>query len=225
VLTIFVVLLLTLWLSGLIQIDRALFLKGFTASFFRVTVSYLISFVLAIALAIIATSHRSIENIFLPILDVLQSFPSFVLFPVLVSVLNEPNTVIIIVLVITMVWPILFAIISGIKSRRNDLEEAATIFGATGQKRFWNFTLPMLLPSIISGSIVGWGEGWEFIIGAELLVHTKFGIGKYLGELSSNDRSIALTVGVILLLLFLFVINRLIWLPLLRRSTEFQADA
>jgi NitT/TauT family transport system permease protein len=162
----------------------------------------------------------------LPILDVLQSFPSFVLFPILIIALkNSPNIIIVSVLVITIIWPIVFAIISGIKGKRTDLEEAATIFGATGAKRFFNFTLPVLFPSIVTGSLVGWGEGWEFIIGAELLVHTRIGVGQYLGDISSAGKTQLLLFGILLLLFLLFIINKLIWLPLLHRSTRFQADA
>ena len=213
-------------MSGMVQIDRSAFIFGLVASFSRVAIAYIIAFVLSIIIALIVVSNKAFEAILLPVFDVLQSFPSFVLFPVLVVALqNQPNTVIIFVLVITMIWPLLFAIISGIKGRRNDLEEAATVFGAVGLKRFFNFTLPLLMPSIVTGSIVSWGEGWEFIIGAELLVHTNFGVGQYLGFLADSRQNQPLIFGIILLLFFLFILNKLIWLPLLHTSTKYQADA
>lgn len=220
------ILLIVLQTASVIQIDRAAFFGGFLASLVRVTIAYIIAFILAVILAIVTTSNKYIESVLLPILDVLQSFPSFVLFPILLIALkNSPNTIIIMVLVITIIWPIVFAIISGIKGRREDLEEAATVFGAKGLKRFMSFTLPVLFPAIVTGSLVGWGEGWEFIIGAELLVHTKIGVGQYLGDISSAGKSGLLIFGIIFLLLLLFIINKLVWLPLLHRSTRFQADA
>ncbi len=213
-------------LSGTIHLDKIAFVGGLIASLSRVVIAYMIAFVLAILIALIVVSNKTVEALLLPVFDVLQSFPSFILFPVLVVALNnQPNTVIVFVLVITMIWPLLFAIISGIKGRRNDLEEAATVFGAVGLKRFYEFTLPMLMPSIITGSIVSWGEGWEFIIGAELLVHTNFGVGQYLGFLADSKQNQPLVFGIILLLFFLFILNKLIWLPLLHASTEYQADA
>jgi NitT/TauT family transport system permease protein len=119
----------------------------------------------------------------------------------------------------------LFAIITGIKGRRTDLEEAATIFGAKGWRRLTKFTLPMLFPSIVSGSIVGWGEGWEFIIGAELLVNIQTGVGRYLGDLGKVGQENTLFYGIILLLIFLFIINKIIWLPLLHQSTNYQTES
>jgi ABC-type nitrate/sulfonate/bicarbonate transport system permease component len=228
--SVFVVLLLFaflifLSLSGMVQIDQQMFFLGLSASFLRVIVAYVIALFLSIVIALAITSNSEVEDIFLPIFDVLQSFPSFALFPILVaSLANRPNYVIVLVLTVTMIWPILFALISGIKGRRIDLEEAATVFGAKGSKRLFHFTLPMLFPSIVTGSIVGWGEGWEFIIGAELLVSVKYGVGGYLGQLGQANQGQALAYGIGLLLIFIFIVNKLIWLPLLRESTNFQSD-
>jgi NitT/TauT family transport system permease protein len=208
------------------HLDLTVFLTGFLYSLFRTSTAYVISLVLAVTIALFITSNTFIENLLLPVFDVLQSFPSFALFPILVVALEHyPEVVIISVLVITMVWPILFAIIGGLKNRREDLEEAATIFGATGFKRLRSFTIPELMPTIVTGSIVGWGEGWEFIIGAELLVHAQHGVGSYLGDLGEAHQQALLAAGIVLLMILLFVINKLVWLPLLHRTTKFQSDS
>ena len=190
------------------------------------TVAYLIALIVAIFLALAITANRRAEDWLLPVFDVLQSFPSFALFPVLVAALrNRPETVIISVLVITIIWPILFTIIGAIKNRREDLEEAATIFGAVGWRRLTNFTLPVLMPAIVTGSIVGWGEGWEFIIGAELLVRVQTGIGVYLGLLGDAQQTGLLALGILILMLFLYLINRSLWLPLLHQTTQYESEA
>lgn len=200
-------------------------LRGFLASLARTSVAYIIAAVLAIIIALILTSHKYIEEILLPFFDVLQSFPSFALFPVLVVALkNSPEVIIVMVLTITMIWPILFSVIGGIKNRREDWEEAAQMFGAKGSKKLWYFTLPQLLPTIITGSIVGWGEGWEFIIGAELLVKANVGVGSYLGVLGERGENLSLAFGILVLLILLFVINKLIWLPLLTRATRYGTE-
>lgn len=208
------------------NLDLKQVLDGFIVSLIRTGVSYCIAVTIAIIIALLITSSRWVEGLLLPVFDVLQSFPSFALFPVLVVALkNSPEFVIISVLSLAMIWPILFSIIGGIKNRRQDLEEAATIFGAQGFKRLIHFTLPDLLPSIITGSIIGWGEGWEFIIGAELLVKTNIGIGSYLGSLGQRQENAALAFGIVMLLMLLFIINRLVWLPLLAKATSYSAEA
>jgi NitT/TauT family transport system permease protein len=208
------------------SLDLKQVLSGFVVSLIRTTISYFIAVVLALIIALVITTNRWVEAVLLPIFDVLQSFPSFALFPVLIIALkNSPETIIILVLSVTMIWPILFSIIGGIKNRRQDFEDAAEIFGARGWKRFLYLEIPELMPVIVTGSIVGWGEGWEFIIGAELLVKTNIGIGTYLGFLGNNQENVALAFGIIILLMLLYVINRLIWLPLLTKVTSYSSEA
>jgi ABC-type nitrate/sulfonate/bicarbonate transport system permease component len=208
------------------HLDSHQLIFGILASLARVSAAYVIGVVAAIILALVITSNRIVENLLLPLFDVLQSFPSFALFPVLVVALqNSPEIIIVSVLALEIIWPILFSIITGIKNRREDLEEAATIFGATGWKRLRYFRFPALFPALVSGSIVGWGEAWEFIIGAELLVTVNTGIGHYLGILGNQHQNRLLVFGILVLMLFLFIINKLFWLPLLHRSTEYQTEA
>jgi ABC-type nitrate/sulfonate/bicarbonate transport system permease component len=207
------------------KLDKTALFLGFFASLSRITIAYLIALVISLVLALLITTKEKVENIFLPIFDVLQSFPSFALFPALIVALRSSEVIIISVLVITIIWPIMFSIISGIKNRREDLEEAATIFGAKGLKRIIHFTLPELAPSIVTGSIVGWGEGWEFIVGAELLVKTNIGIGNYLGFLGTTRQNTLLAFGILILLFLLFILNKLLWLPLLTKTTKYQSES
>lgn len=223
------ILLVLLILSFLVNASTLNFgqmLGGFLVSLIRISIAYIIALAVAVLIALAITSNKAIEAIFLPIFDVLQSFPSFALFPVLIIALqNSPEVVIISVLSLSMVWEILFSIIGGIKNRRQDLEEAATIFGARGFSRLIHFTFPDLMPSIITGSIIGWGEGWEFIIGAELLVKANVGIGSYLGILGDNHENLSLALGIVVLLSLLFILNKLLWLPLLTKSTSYSTEA
>ncbi len=212
--------------ADIANLDLGQLLGGFFASLARTSAAYVISLTLAVTLALTITINTKVENLLLPVFDVLQSFPSFALFPALVAALSgAPEVVIVGVLVITMVWPLMFTIIGGMKNRRVDLEEAATIFGASGLKRLRWFTVPELMPAIVTGSIVSWGEGWEFIIGAELLVHVNTGIGHYLGVLGNSQQNTLLALGIVVLMLLLFFVNKLIWLPLLHRVTKYQAES
>jgi len=207
------------------KLNALTFFEGFGVSLARISIAYIIALILSCIIALLITSNEKVENLTLPVFDVLQSFPSFALFPLMVASINSSEVIIISVLIIAIIWPILFTIIGGIKNRREDLEEAATIFGAKGFKRLIYFTYPELSPSIVTGSIVGWGEAWEFIIGAELLVNAKVGIGSYLGQLGNNKENLLLVLGILVLMILLFIINKLIWLPLLDKTTKYQSES
>lgn len=196
--------------------EKVSFMSDLGASSVRLVIAYVISLILAVVLGITLSRGR-VGTVSLPIFDVLQSFPTFAMLPLAVHVFGPSNMTVIFFLVVTVVWPMLFAIISSQKLIKTAWEEAATVYGATGVKRFTHFALPVAAPGIITGSIVGLGEGWEAVVGAEIIVGLKdHGLGGFF-EFGSNQGHV-IFFGVMALLLFIFVLNHLLWLPLLEKS-------
>ncbi len=185
------------------------------ASLGRVIAAYIASVVLAWILAVIFSSGK-ISVIALPIFDVLQSFPTFALLPLAVLTLGPGETTIIFFLIITIIWPILFSIISSLKLIKNDWYEAVRIYRLRGWRYVRYFLLPASIPGLITGTIIGLGEGWEALIATEIIVHTPHGLGNFFQTFSQNIP--ITTFGVLGFLLLVFSINHLIWLPLLEWS-------
>lgn len=210
-------------LSRYHAINYSKFYSGFALSLARVVISYVFATILAIILALIATKNHYFESILLPILDVAQSFPSLALLPLLVSFFGRNSVAVILILITVMVWPIAFSMIGFIKTQRQDLSEAATIYGAVGMKRLIHFTFPALVPALLTGSIVAWGEAWDSLVGAEIISAVR-GVGTYLGAISAAGDVTILLLAIALYLLLIFILNELIWLPLLKYSTRYQAE-
>lgn len=192
------------------------------ASTLRVFVAYIFSVIIAF-LSVLFLAQGRLGDFFLPVFDVLQSFPSFALLPLFTLWFGVGSIAAIFFLTITIIWPILFSTLSSIRTTRQDLEEAAFIFGARGFPKFFSYTVPISLPGLITGSIVGLGEGWEAIVGAEIIGITP-GIGGFLNAASVKGDIPVLAFGVMALLIFLFSLNKLVWLPLLRRSHEYSHE-
>lgn len=204
----------------LLSVSPRILIFDLFASLYRVVIAYFISLLISIVLAILVTRNALVEDIFLPILDVLQSFPSFALLPIAILFLGSNDIAAIFFLVITIIWPVLFSIVSGVKNMRGDVGEAATVFGAKGAKKIRYFLLPALFPSIVTGSIIGWGEAWDAIVGAEI-IGISTGIGAFLSTASKAGNARLLGFGIFALLFFVFFLNKLIWLPLLKKSTTY----
>ncbi len=221
---IFTLILLGLILTlGFSLLDAHRFFIGFVDSFVRVLIAYGIAMFLALIMSLTIAMLPKIESIAIPTLDALQSFPAFSIFPLLIIWFGKTAGVIIIILVFEMIWPILFSLLSSQKQIKGDLIEAANIFGAKGVKYISYVLIPLLWPAIITGSIVAWGEAWETVIAAEILVAIP-GVGTYLSEAGLNNNSEVLIVGIFLLLTLLFILNKYLWLPLLNISTKYQQE-
>ena len=219
---IFLPLIALLIFTAVVDVTIVDLLADFGVSLYRLLAAYLISVTLAWFLAVgFYKGKRAL--VALPIFDVLQSFPSFALFPLFVVWFGKAAVVTIFILIITMIWPMLFSLLSAQKQIRGELKEAAFIFGARENKYLLYVLFPLLFPAIVTGSIVAWGEAWEAIIAAEIIVGAG-GVGLYLAQAGTNNMPHVLIVGILLLLLLLFLLNKYIWLPLLNTSTKYQQE-
>ncbi len=207
--------LFVLFIVPLSHDEKQVFVEGLATSTIRLIIAYVISVGIALLLALLARGKLGI--FFLPFFDVMQSLPTFALLPLAIHWFGASNTTVIMFLIFTIIWPMLFAIISSQKLIREDWEEAATIFGARNWRKLVYFVLPISYPGLVTGSVVGLGEGWEAVVGAEIIVGVQnSGLGSFF---SANGESSRLVLfGVLALLLFIFSLNKIVWLPLLEKS-------
>jgi ABC-type nitrate/sulfonate/bicarbonate transport system permease component len=214
----FVVLLPLIFLvffSQLSHIDLHRLLNDVAISLLRILIAYLIAAVLGWITAVTFYKGR-VASVALPIFDILQSFPTFAALPLVVYLWGESQTTIIIFLVLAIIWPIFFSIVSSLKLVRSDWEEVVKISQLSGLEYFKKFLWPATVPGLITGSIIGLGEGWEVLVATEIIVMAKTGLGEFFNVYSHNYPITLL--GILGFLLIIFAINNLVWLPLLEYS-------
>ena len=189
---------------------------------YRLVLAYGVALILGVALALLVGWSPFADALF-PVFDILQNVPSFALIPLFIYFLGYSDLMIILFAVSSIIWPILFAILSAIKSVHTDLNDAATIFGAKGLKRIPFYLAPLSYPAILTGSIVGIAIGWEAVIGAEIIANVA-GFGDFIKTASASGISQATIAGTFTILFIVFVINRLVWAPLLNESAKRYAE-
>jgi len=189
-------------------------------SFFRLAIAYAVSLVLGVAIAVLVGNTKNAGESWIAVFDVAQNIPSFALIPLFVLLMGYSSTMVIVFAATSIIWPIIFSTLNGIRGAHPSLNEAATLFGASGWKRIRYYLLPLSYPAIITGSIVGVAMGWESVIGAEI-IGSLSGIGLFLTNASTVGNKTLLFAGLAALLLLVFTINRLIWSPLLKHTYEY----
>jgi len=197
------------------RVPMGTILSGLGLSLYRLVLAYAISLIIAVIIAV-STSGTKFGNSLIPIFDLLQNLPSFALIPLFVYLFGYTDQMAIIFAATSILWPILFYMIHALNTARKDWNDAATIFGATGWKRLWFYSLPVSFPALVTGSIVGVSVGWEAIIGVEI-IGLSSGIGVFLNGAIGADKQ-AFAAGLGLLLFSVLLINRLVWMPLLKRT-------
>lgn len=189
---------------------------------YRIALAYGIALALGSSIALIVGWSPFAEVLF-PIFDILQNIPSFALIPIFIYFLGYTDQMIILFSVTSIIWPILFAILTAIKSAHVDLNDAATIFGARGFRRIRYYLAPLSFPAMLTGSIIGIAIGWETVIGAEIIVGTA-GFSAFIKTASASGVSQAAIAGMLAILIIVFVVNRIVWAPLLSESAKRYAE-
>lgn len=212
---IIVPLLLLLIFAGSSLQFTSTFVTSSIVSLLRLAVAYILSVGLAWGAAI-AFYYGRRAAVALPIFDVLQSFPAFAALPLAVHFLGSSNAIVILFLVIAIIWPIFFSTISTLKLVKKDWQEAVTIACLAPTTYLTHFLLPVSVPAVITGSIIGLGEGWEALVATEIITNAKGGVGQFFQSLAGQP--VPITLGILGLLVIIFGLNKIIWLPLLEWS-------
>ncbi len=201
--------------SQVAHISKGVLFSDIFVSLGRIVISFILAAALGWVLAISFYRGRR-SQIALPIFDVLQSLPTFAVLPTAILIWGPSEFTITFFLILTIIWPIFFSVTSSMKLIKNEWEEAVDISGIRGFKFIRYFLLPASIPGLITGSIVGIGEGWESLIATEIIVNAKTGLGSFFQSVTGNGQ--ATMFGVLGVLLIIFSINKLVWLPLLEAS-------
>lgn len=189
---------------------------------YRLIIAYCIAFILGATIALFV-GWSPVSDALFPFFDILQNIPSFALIPFFIYFLGFTDRMIILFAVTSIIWPILFSVLAAIKNAHADLNDAATIFGARGLRRILYYLAPLAYPAMLTGSIVGIAVGWEAVIGGEIIVNLA-GFGSFIKYASVTGIDQSAFAGMLAILCIVFIVNRLVWAPLLAESARRYAE-
>jgi len=196
----------------------------------RLFIAYLIAVAWTLPVAIKISKSPRLFSSLMPIFQTFAAIPAVAFFPfifVLLMGLPYGQELASILLILTgMQWYLLFNLIGGAKSIPSDIEEVAKTFSVKGKVYWKRFLLPSIYPSLVTGSITGWGGGWNALIVSEYImfggkVYSVLGIGALLDIAAYELGNVALLLlCVFAMIVVIFIINRLVWRRLYRIIME-----
>jgi len=207
----------------------------------RLTIAYGISLVVAIGMGVLAAEHKRFATVFYPLYDIGQGVPILALFPVIFLGLSEligiPGVALeltcILMLVLDMIWYMFLNIVSAVKNIPTEINEVGQLFGFKGLKRVTHIVIPSILPSIVTGSILSWGTGWNTIIFAEYMPSTEPtipplsvpGLGSLLDKAGyeyGNTVVLIFLLGIVAAIVL--SMEALVWRRLLRKFEKYHVE-
>ncbi|MEB0045918.1 MULTISPECIES: ABC transporter permease subunit [unclassified Pseudomonas] len=158
-----------------------------------------------------------------PLAQFLAAFPANLLFPVFVIVILRyqlnPDVWLSPLIVLGTQWYILFNVIAGASAFPNDFREAAANFRIRGWLWWRKIMLPGIFPYYVTGAITASGGAWNASIVSEFVSWGQdkvvaHGLGAYIAQTTADGDFPKITLGVVVMSIFVVAFNRLVWRPM-----------
>lgn len=152
-------------------------------------------------LCVASEIFNTIYNLVVSICDLL---PAVVLMPILIITIGDTATIIIILVIHSVVWPMSRNIIDGFKAVPKMHIESGRNIGLNRFGLIFGIYIPSSFSNIISGVRVGWARAWRGLISAEMIFGAAqaAGIGTYI----NNARTVWISYESIYAALILIVL-------------------
>ncbi|MGI0141049.1 MAG: ABC transporter permease subunit [Candidatus Micrarchaeales archaeon] len=196
-------------------------------SFVRIWITYIICAALAIPVGISIAFSRKWFRPATTLLQVSSAIPATILLPLLIVLLASTpyfgESTAFAVIFISMIWYILFSVISGLRTIPSSLIEVASSNRLNWMQRWSKLYVPAALPSFITGSITAIGGGWNSLIVAEYFVvqssgssqvvlsQVGTGIGKLIDVAVFSGNITLMLLSILSMTLMVIIVNRLFW--------------
>ncbi|MCL4135135.1 UNVERIFIED_CONTAM: hypothetical protein GTU68_052764 [Idotea baltica] len=145
------------WKLALVTVVSFLFIgwldmwEDTMATVAMVSVSTMLCIAFGIPLGVWMSRSDRVQSIIVPILDIMQTIPSFVYLIPVVMLLGIGKAPALIAVMIYAIPPIVRLTNLGIRLVDKDTLEAADAFGASKRERLWGVQIPLALPNIFAG--------------------------------------------------------------------------
>ncbi len=156
------------------------FLRLIYESMLNLIPAFIFAVICAIALGTLIGISRNAQSIFYPFLSAIYPIPSLVWLPFIILILGFTREAIWSVIFISSFTKMIYNSISGIQNVDINYILAAKNLGFKKSKIILNVILPCAFPQILTGLRVSFGSAWRSLIGAEMLVMTLGGLGKFI---------------------------------------------
>lgn len=155
-------------------------LKLISISIWNLIPPFIFAIVCAVTLGTVMAINRTIHKTFYPFLSAIYPIPSLAWLPLIILFLGFTREAIWSVIFISSFMKIIYNVIDGVRNVNIGYILAAKNFGFSKPKIVLNVILPCAFPQIITGLRMGFGSAWKSLIGAEMLVVTLGGLGKFI---------------------------------------------
>jgi NitT/TauT family transport system permease protein len=153
---------------------------------------------------------------------ILQSIPSIAWVPLFLIMMGFGNMPIIVVIALAAFFPAALSVMNATESVLNVHVSAARVMGAGRWDMLRRVYLPAVMPELITGAQLAFGNAWRALISAEMLIGFGQGLGRSLAYAGETADMMGVMANILTIAILATLIDQVILENLKRRLLRYQ---
>lgn len=153
---------------------------------------------------------------------ILQSIPSIAWVPLFLILMGFGNVPIIVVIALAAFFPAALSVMNATESVLKVHVSAARVMGASRWGMIKRVYLPAVMPELITGAQLAFGNAWRALISAEMLIGFGQGLGRSLAYAGETADMVGVMANILTIAILATLIDQVILENLKRKLLRYQ---
>jgi NitT/TauT family transport system permease protein len=204
------------------EIQSADFRAALWGSLGRLGAGYGAALLFGIGFGLVGAVLFFFREVLKSVIIILQSIPSIAWVPLFLILMGFGNLPIIIVVALSAFFPAALSVMNATESVQQVHVSAARVMGATRGDMIRHVYLPAVMPELITGAQLAFGNAWRALISAEMLVGFGKGLGRGLAYSGETADMVGVMANILVIAILAPLIDQLVLEKLKHRLLRYQ---
>ncbi len=204
------------------EVQTTEFREVLFSSLSRLGFGYAFALLFGIGLGLIGGVLFFFREVLKSAIIILQSIPSIAWVPLFLILMGFGNLPIIVVIALAAFFPAALSVMNATESVLRVHVSAARVMGASRMHMLKRVYLPAVMPELITGAQLAFGNAWRALISAEMLIGFGFGLGRSLAYAGETADMVGVMTNILVIAILATLIDQVILENLKRRLLRYQ---
>lgn len=198
------------------------FRKALTGSLTRLGLGYGFALLFGIGFGLLGALLYFFREVLKNAIIILQSIPSIAWVPLFLIMMGFGNMPIIVVIALAAFFPAALSVMNATESVLAVHVSAARVMGASRWNMVRRVYLPAVMPELITGAQLAFGNAWRALISAEMLIGFGQGLGRTLAYAGETADMLGVMSNILTIAILATLIDQVLLENLKRRVLRYQ---
>lgn len=204
------------------DIQSADFRSALSGSLTRLGFGYGFALLFGVGFGLVGAVLFFFREVLKSAIIILQSIPSIAWVPLFLILMGFGNMPIIVVVALAAFFPAALSVMNATESVLNVHVSAARVMGANRWDMLKRVYLPAVMPELITGAQLAFGNAWRALISAEMLIGFGQGLGRSLAYAGETADMVGVMANILTIAILATLIDQVFLENLKRRVLRYQ---